>query len=109
MNDRRATSQNEVARPVYNGMKYTYYENKALNRLNGVAHCLGLAVQSTAWDPDTHTATFMLGADAAQCKRFIAAASLGVRKAQYALIPGGVRIKFLATVARKRTPSGTHA
>lgn len=109
MNDRRATSQNEVARPVYSGMRYTYYESKAFSRLGGVARCLGLNIQETSWDPETHTATILFGASEDRCKAFIEAASMGIRKARYECVSGGVKVKFLATAAEKRIPVGRHA
>lgn len=97
----------EVARPVYSAVKCTYYETKAFSRLGGIAKCLGLVIQNTRWDPETHTATLLFGVDEARCKAFIASASKSIRKAQYECIPGGVKVRILPTEARQRIHLGT--
>lgn len=107
MNDRRATSENEVARPVYGIVKYTYYETKAFSRLGGVARCLGLHILDTKWDPASHTATILFGVDEERCRAFIDSAAKCVRKARYECVSGGVKVHILPTEARQRTHLGT--
>jgi len=75
-------------------VKYTYYEHKAFSRLGGIARCLGLIIQETNWDPQSHTATLLFGVDENRCRSFTAAAEKSVRKARYVLIPGGVKVCF---------------
>lgn len=85
----------------------TYYENKSLVRLKGVAKCMGFQILSASWDAASHTVTLEFGAPQARCQEFIDGASKAIRKARYAHVTGGVTITFAETMAAARTLRGT--